>query len=454
MTNHLTREYLARLAAGVPGSARVAAAGEAGRLLSSALGDSGALSRPVFLDAAQLADLLLDLQALHGALVSLPQRLSGGDWRAYCRELQIPAALRHLAAPGPAPSAVFRARADLYHDGDRFRLLEFNFGGATAGAAAGELGHIMLGDAFLARFMTEHSLAFAEPLQQIVPGLLSLADAGRPGAEQPVVALAEWPTSMPHAEPDLRLWARALARGGLDTQICHIGQLRVHRDGVYLGRRRVDIVVRMFTVGDVLSKPELAEPLVQACRDGKVQIYTGLHDAVLDGKNTLALLSQRAARAALTPGEQRAVDRLLPPTWLLGATPAQAQGRLPDLIDYARHHRHDLVLKAAHQHRGTGVYCGWTMTDQDWSEAVTAAACSGAGVLQQRVIPATEPFPAGDGQMHHISLVWGVYLTERGFAGMNIRGLPGQNNGVINFGRHALVGPGLHQTPGNTGLHQ
>ena len=84
------------------------------------------LTRPGFLGRADRDGLERDLGHLHDALTALPDRLYGGDLGAFARAAganadQVSAVLR---GQGAAPSRL--TRADLYHDGNGFRLMEVN----------------------------------------------------------------------------------------------------------------------------------------------------------------------------------------------------------------------------------------------------------------------------------------------------------------------------------------
>ena len=87
-----------------------------------------------------------------------------------------------------------------------------------------------------------------------------------------------------------------------------------------------------------------------------------------------------------------------------------------DLVVRAREHRDDLVLKATLLHGGDGFVGGWLVSPQEWDERV-AAAMDGPYVLQERVRPAPELFPAADGSLRPWVLTWGVFISSYGYAG-------------------------------------
>ena len=101
-----------------------------------------------------------------------------------------------------------------------------------------------------------------------------------------------------------------------------------------------------------------------------------------------------------------------------------------DLAEYAREHREDLVLKATLLHGGDGFVGGWLVSPQEWDECV-AAAMDGPYVLQERVRPVPEPFPAEDGSTKPWVLTWGVFISSYGYAGGYARGSDDPDVGVI-----------------------
>jgi len=90
------------------------------------------LARPMFLGQDERDQLESDLVNLRAALLSLPDKLYGGDLPAFARsvgmtEVQVSAIMRSRAA---APTTL--ARADLYVDDTGFRLLSTTWAARSA----------------------------------------------------------------------------------------------------------------------------------------------------------------------------------------------------------------------------------------------------------------------------------------------------------------------------------
>jgi uncharacterized circularly permuted ATP-grasp superfamily protein len=79
-------------------------------------------------------------------------------------------------------------------------------------------------------------------------------------------------------------------------------------------------------------------------------------------------------------------------------------GRKIDLLEYCRSHRDHLVLKPNDEYGGTGIVLGWTVTDDEWSDAINTAILEPT-IVQEKIQLPSEPYP---------SMVDGrVRITER-----------------------------------------
>src|ERR1700735_300189 len=179
------------------------------------------LSRPLFLGHDECQQLYGDLANLHSALVSLPDRLYGGDLAAFARavgmtEVQVSAILRSRAA-----TVTRQARADLYLDKSGFRLLELNMGSALGGTDNADMCRSLLEYPVLAEFVQGPRLGYVDTLHEQVNNMF--VESGFEPGSWPVVANTDWPTSYPVMESYMRLKTDRLRTMGLDANPCHIG---------------------------------------------------------------------------------------------------------------------------------------------------------------------------------------------------------------------------------------
>ncbi|WP_258023917.1 hypothetical protein [Streptomyces bambusae] len=434
----LTREYLSGLPAGCAPERSCEGSALAGDIYGSAF-----LTRPVFLGRGESRELGARLSRLYDLLLTLPDRLFDGDLRAFTTALgwspaQISATLRADGRPRELPRS---ARADLYREKEGFRLLELNGGSPLGGWDIALLNEALLQEPYTASFVQRHRLGFTDGIEV----LLNLWRESFPGlgpSANPFVALLEWPGSYPAMERHLHRMAGLLAAHGVEAVPCHLGQLEYRSDGVHVAGRRVDLVHRWFVINDVDTAEDAAllAPLTEAADRGLVHLFTPLENEVYGTKAALALLSDQRNRSLFDQAELEVIDALLPWTRLVRDEKAELAGERVDLLRHALAHREDLVLKASSSHSGLDVLAGWEASAEEWADSVRAAA-GGPFILQRRVRPVAEDFPApGGGPPEPAVLTWGVFLAGRGYGGAYLRGTTDLDSGVISSGKGGRLG--------------
>lgn len=439
--NAVTDAYLAELDRSGVGADEVADAAKAAVDLSATVYFGRCLTRPAFLAASEVARVEADLALLHGALTALPERLYGGDLGAFARaagmtEPQVTAILR---GAGEAPTRL--ARADLYHDGTGFRLMELNVGSTVGGLDNAVLNEAMLTHPVLADFAVAAGLSHVDTMAELATMLARYParDGGRP-----LFAAVDWPESFVVTEPLLRTSAEALGKLGVEIVPGHLGQLEIGGGAVRLDGRVVDVVYRVFMIEDLLDAkaPELIDPLLRAVERGDVGMFAPMDAELYGSKAALAMLSDEANRHVLTDAERAGLDRLLPWTRMVRHERVTVDGDSADLLDVARAQRVRLVLKPTMMHGGLGVTLGWTVDDAEW-DAKLRAATDGQYVLQRRVEGAPEPYPAVGGVVPML-LNWGVFMVDSGYGGALVRGSTTLDGSVLNSAGGAALGCCFH----------
>jgi hypothetical protein len=402
------------------------------------------LSRPLFLEHAEMTQLHADIENLRSALISLPARLFGGDLAAFAREVgtpevQVSAILRSRSDP---PTRL--SRADLYADGSRFRVLEYNMGSTLGGLDIVDMYRGMLTDPELAGFVEGHRLTCIDSLAEHVRTIC--AETGVEHGSRPVIALADWPASYQTLAPYIRAVANRWQQLGLDAHACHVGELTARDGRVWLGDRPVDVVNRLFMLEDLLESPDapaVMDPVLDAAQRGEVVIFTPMDTELYGCKGALALLSDEANRHLFSPAEAASLNRVLPWTRMARSGPVTLEGgERVDLFDYAIEHQRDLALKPSMGHGGHGVVLGWLeqTSPQEWRRHV-AGAMGGPWVLQRRVQPVPELFWTDDGELAPWIVTWGFFTVTSGTAGIFIRAIPdGSDCGVVNVDSGAHSG--------------
>jgi len=401
------------------------------------------LPRPVFLDYQERAQLEDDLANLHWALAALPRRLFGGDLGEFARaagmtDPQVAAILRAQDLP---PTRL--ARADMYHDGIGFRLMELNMGSAIGGLDNAVLNHALLTHPALTEFVAENDLSYVDTMGEVANTLR--AESGIPAGSRPLVAAVDWPASFATLAPQLRASADALAAYGIDAVACHLGQLRVSGGRVWLDDRPVDAIYRIFLIEDLLDLqgPALIEPVLAAAERGEVALFTPMHSELYGSKAALAMLSDEDNRHLYDATELASLDRLLPWTRMVRDCMVTVDGEQVGLLDFALGHREDLVLKPTTMHGGKGVVLGWQADAEEWSSRLHAA-LDGPYVLQRRIRALPEPFPAPGGTQPWL-LRWGVFTVGRGYGGVIVGGSRDLDGSLQTAATGATLGCCFHE---------
>ncbi|MEV4258776.1 hypothetical protein AB0J52_36925 [Spirillospora sp. NPDC049652] len=409
------------------------------------------LSRPVFLDRDEQQLLAADLENFRSALISLPDKLYGGDLAAFARavgmaEPQVHAVLR---SRGPAPTRV--GRLDMYADATGLRLLEVNMGGSLGGLDNADMSRALLEHPTLASFAERRGLTFVDTMRELVDSVF--AESGFEPGSRPVVAMCDWPTSYDRLASYMSHYCARWQELGLDAHPCHIGQLDVREDGVWLGDRKVDIIYRMFLIKDLLESdeaPALMNPVLDAAHRGQVKIFTPMDAEVFASKGALAMLSDEQNRGLFSAAELASLDRILP--WTRMVRPGKVtleSGEHVELLDYALANKEHLALKPTQLHSGAGIVLGWLpeVSAEEWREQVTAAV-DGPFVLQRRVVPEPELFLDEQGEPQPWIVAWGIFTLASGYGGGFTRATTvASGNELINFYNGAQVGTVLHVGP-------
>lgn len=441
----LTEEYLQE-SAGTPAAELLGPLPESEFL--NAFYDGRYLSRPVFLGREEQQRLAADLENFRSALLSLPDRLYDGDLAAFARavgmaEVQVSAVLR---SRGPAPTRV--GRLDMYADATGLRLLEVNMGGSLGGLDCADMSRALLEHPVLASFAERHGVTYVDTMRELVDSVF--AESGFEPGSRPVVAMADWPTSYDRLAPYMTHYCARWQELGLDAHPCHIGQLDVRDDGVWLGERKVDIIYRMFLIKDLLESdeaPALMNPVLDAAHRGQVKIFTPMDAEVFASKGALAMLSDERNRGLFSADQLASLDRILP--WTRMVRPGKVtleSGERVELLDYALANQEHLALKPTQLHSGAGIVLGWLsdVSPEEWREKVTAAV-DGPFVLQRRVVPVPELFHDEEGELQPWIVAWGIFTLASGYGGGFTRATTvASGNELISFYNGAKVGTVLH----------
>jgi hypothetical protein len=404
------------------------------------------LNRPAFLTAAERDTLAGDLATLQAALADLPDQRFGGDLGRFARALGMDDDTQVKAVEREAGRDLTRlARADIYHDGSGFRLMELNVGSPIGGMDNRVLNRALLRHPFVAEFVADHQLSHVDGLAEVVATIRS--ECQLPAGQRLVIAAVDVPAVFAQIAPLLHASAAALAPYGVDALACHLGELRRHGGRVWVGDRPVDVIYRLFVLEDLRDPAglELIEPVLEAVEQGEVAMFTPIATDLYGSKATLAMISDQEHRHRYHPAALASLDRLLPWTRVVRDQPVTFQGEQVELRELLAERREQFVLKPASLYGGLGVVQGWQVDAGAWRSRVQAALDT-PYVVQQRLRGEPEPFLASGGGREPWLLRWGVFTAGCGYAGAMVIGSPDLSGGVLNIGGGATGGCCFHQS--------
>lgn len=410
------------------------------------------LDRPLFVDESEITAFGTDLRDLIDVLISLPRRVFGGDSSAYCAALGIAPRLAELLLRDEGLETDVLARADAFHDGTSFRLLELNIGSELGGMDAAQLNRAYLQVPAFAAFARRHGLRYADTAG-LVAGALRAAGTRVTGRPDPTVALIESPGGLVEHEHVFLALQEAMADHGLDLLLGEITDL-TERDGrTRLGSRPVDVVLRFFVGTELVDNPPAQtafDRIVAAHLSGRMALFTPLHVGMFASKANLALLHDPLVRGALDPSERELVDRIVPWTRTLGPGQGatQADPREPArLLARCRAEQQDLVIKPGIAYGGVGTLIGRDTSTQVWRDALESAA-NGTLVVQRLVRPALETVvDANTRAAFGWQANWGIFVNARGYAGGFVRALRPEHGSVISYSNSETRGTCIFTTP-------
>ncbi|ARH94410.1 MULTISPECIES: hypothetical protein [Streptomyces] len=395
------------------------------------------LARPLFVDEREIRDFGDDLQHLLDILLSLPERMFGGDLEAFRSVLGISddhwEAIRRFGDVLPP----HYGRADMYHDGTSFKLLEFNLGSEAGGwGLAGEISRATMEVDAFADFARRNRLGYVHPARAAVEALRRFGARVAPGRE-PVVALLEWRGGLADYGAAWLNDLSALRWAGLDIRMAEVSDVHERGGALYLGDTKIDVVYRAFVPDQIAEEPDgwdLVAPLLRALRAGGTLLWTPLSSNMLANKACMALLSDPARRRNFSEDECRLIDRVLPWTRLINTETVKTDS---DLVDACRERREQLILKVNARGGGFGAVVGWETDDATWRRALEDSAAEGC-VVQQRVVPRPElVVNPVSGAIEEWHAAYGMFYTPQGCAGVFGKLVPAGSGGIISVLSHA-----------------
>ncbi|GAB7126766.1 hypothetical protein JCM19000A_12730 [Silvimonas sp. JCM 19000] len=320
-------------------------------------------------------------------LMSLPERIFGGDIAAMLAFQGIPAAearfIQHFCSPKLLNAARAFARPDFLLTEAGFSAVEINVGSALGGIgfcdgiAAG-----FLADQYHQHLTAQNVQCRAAPMLQTwlaaIRALLPTAVANK-AAPLFFEAMVD-PQDLQSPLLGHAYLVKSLREHGFAYANGLAQDLTFREDGVFYGDRQVDIVYGMFTYAEMRAlhvAPDFLYRLAEADAKQQVAMIAPPANMLFDNKANLELLSASQFADYYSPAERALLARLVPATFRLHEASMQR----------ALAQRDAWVLKPAADYGGAAVTIGANVTDLAWLQILHAALVSGSPYVLQEKIP-------------------------------------------------------------------
>ena len=335
------------------------------------------LGRPLLLESRVAEKLGEDLRKIFELLSELPGRLFDADLDRYFRALGMDPGIAAIIARSATGRLVTYGRADLYHDGTTFRLLELNIGSQMGGVDNAQMNRAMLGIPAFASFARRHRLDHVDTAEHLVTMLR--AEAARVGAgPDPIIALVEGRDALVEHDHVFVALREAMHRYGIELRLAEIQQLTFDDGKAVLDDTPVDVVLRFFISEQLLGDDEalaILDQLVLADSANRTAMFTSLDGGLFDTKGVLGLLHEHRDLVCESVAERQLVERMVPWTRIVGRD-LNGRPRPREFRQHCIHNRQSLIIKRGVGDGGKGALLGSECTAQEWELALGLAAVS------------------------------------------------------------------------------
>jgi hypothetical protein len=382
---------------------------------------------------AELERVTMGLSRLHRLI---PNRIFADDPERIAEHYQLKPlhAERILEPPNGLDSAL--GRADLVWSERGFQCLEFNFGALIGGGESRFRTERYERVPELREFFEREGIPWTaqkNTMREVFCHFLDQASKlglGREGYLNVALLLPE-ALEFGLAKRLRGEYVAALKESGLGVggrlYLSLLDDLEERHGALYCGDRRLH---------GLLETTEGTHPAAYLlARAGELVLFNGPIQAILSGKNNLALLSENQESERFTPEERALLQAHLPWTRKVERRPVRFDGKDWDLPTLLNERRGDLVLKACHSLGGKDVAVGRACTDAEWQGAIDVA-LSGAPWIVQEFVPSRGYLALSDAGVEPHDLIWGPFAfgNDR-FGGTFLRLQPARIGGPVNVKR-------------------
>ena len=353
--------------------------------------------RPQFLAAPTYEHIRQVCGLLTAAMFRLAERMP--DDPQLLQALDLTPLERELISVDPGYREVSpTTRLDSFMAGSSWKFVEYNAETPAAIAYEDGLSELFLRLPVMKAFGRSHRVT-PLPARHRLRGALLDAYRQWGGRDTPTIAIVDW-KDLPTAS-EFELFADYFRDSGLQTVIAEPAELEHDGTRLQVQGQPIDLVYRRVLTAELLAKPAVSGPLVNAYKARQVCVVNSFRSKLLHKKMIFALLSDEQYGHHFTAVERAAIADHIPWTRQVADRASTYQGKPIDVLQFIVDNRDRLVLKPNDDYGGKGVVIGWESAADEWETAVKEALAT-SSVVQERVPIERVPFPAWQND----DLVW------------------------------------------------
>jgi hypothetical protein len=171
----------------------------------------------------------------------------------------------------------------------------------------------------------------------------------------------------------------------------------LHFDGKTLiaNGKKIDLLYRRVLINDIVARPTECKALVDAVAANALCMANHFRCKIPHVKAFFAVLTDERNDALFSFGERELIRRHVPWTRVVADVRTSHYGTAIELLDFARRHRQNLVLKPSDEYGGSGVTLGWETSEAEWDTVIERAVApvEGCWIVQERIPIRREVFP-------------------------------------------------------------
>lgn len=286
------------------------------------------------------------------------------------------------------------ARLDSFLTEDAYSYVELN-GESPAGIAfADSATEIFRALPVMEKFAESYEIRHLEGRSKMLAVLLSSYEEflGRKPEHKPTIAIVDL-RDLPTIK-EFELFKEYFESQGYPSIICAPQDLEFSGGRLRRGDFEIDIVYKRLLVNEYIPIIAEAPALLDAYRAGAICMANSFRSKLVHKKAIFAVLTNERYAHFFNEAELAAIQAHIPWTRKFREESTVYRDETIELVEFTRQNAHKLVLKPNDDYGGHGIYIGWSVSAEQWEEAIKIALADGDYLVQERVKTSKEVFPA------------------------------------------------------------